>query len=100
MIGDRRIIPILILVVTLVSNSSVLAGFFPGDLNIPVQVRGQDLGFYSQVLDSMGEPALWPMAKDVNAISYRFTYIRSKDEPIILRLDKTMEAVCALCQTR
>jgi hypothetical protein len=85
----RRIMPILTLVVTLISNSSLLAGVLPDDLEVPVQVKENDLRFYSEILECMGEPALWKQAEDVNAVSYRFTYIRSKDEPIILRLDKT-----------
>jgi len=84
-----RMIPILIFFVTLVSNSSLLAGILPDDLQVPVQVKEHDLGFYSEILESMGEQALWTMSGDVNAVSYRFTYIRSKDEPVVLRLDST-----------
>lgn len=64
------------------------AQYFPKELDMPATEKRIDLPYYSAVFESLKEPALWPLAKDPNVISYRFTYLVSRGHgPVVLRLD-------------
>jgi hypothetical protein len=89
---DKCLISICVLFFMFVSLGELFgAQYFPEEIDIPATLKSLETQLFSGVLESIGEPALWQLAEDRNVVSYRFMYLQSRGEPVVLRLDRSSE---------
>jgi hypothetical protein len=57
------------------------------------QFRAQ---WYGTFLDAYNEPSLWERPKNTPDPSYRFTWLRTFDHPVVIRVDVRSDGICVL----
>jgi len=65
-------------------------------MKVPLIEQRYRLSWFAYILESMKEPPLWPLVKKPNQMSYRFILGRGRQEPIILRLDRSPKGAWVL----
>ncbi|MGO9017297.1 MAG: hypothetical protein ACLQVJ_03005 [Syntrophobacteraceae bacterium] len=79
----------ILLLISFWFTNSLAVQYFPDKLNMPASAKRDLISAYSELLESMKEPPIWPKAKDQKAISYRLTFRIAKGGPrVVLRLDR------------
>jgi hypothetical protein len=65
------------------------AEYFPKELDMPAREKTILVGIYSNLLASMKESPLFPLAIDPNKVTYRFIYLSARGgKSVVLRLDR------------
>lgn len=71
-------------------NISLANKYFPLSLmKAPLIEQRYRLSWFAYILESMEEPPLWPLVEKPNQMSYRLILGRSRQEPVVLRLDRS-----------
>jgi hypothetical protein len=52
--------------------------------------------WYGRFLDAYKEPSLWERSKKTPDQSYRFTWLRTFDHPVVIRIDVRPDGICEL----
>lgn len=91
MTNSKLVTSLVTIVVALWCTATFAEDYFPASLDMPLRLKNSKLLYYSEVLESIDEAPLWPLAKDLKSSAYRFVYIRTRipQEPVVLRLERT-----------